>query len=73
MKFLSFRNCGHSNYSNWRKNKSEFKHIITAVNQSGLKESLKTLDLFNCSVDCSDLNIGDAEIVKLNAVTPTEE
>ena len=50
IKFLSFYNCGNTDYkarkSDWKTTPSSFKNIVEAISKSGLKDSLEQIDIY---------------------------
>ena len=70
--FLSFRWSGDSDSSNWKKYVDDYRNLIEAIRQSGLKDSVRTIDVFNCGVDVEESLIENVQIVELEKNPLTE-
>ena len=49
--YLSFRWFGYVSKKNWKSNPDGLSRIVKAISLSSLKDSLKTLDVYNWGVD----------------------
>ena len=49
--YLSFRWLGKNSGKNWKSNPDGLTRVVKAISLSSLKDSLKTLDVFNWGVD----------------------
>jgi hypothetical protein len=41
---------GYRTYSNWEENPLRFENIVKGIKQSGLKNSLKQIDIYQCGI-----------------------
>jgi hypothetical protein len=49
--FLSLMYCGHSSYGNsWGSHEHRFENIVKGIKNCGLKDSLKTIDVYECEI-----------------------
>jgi hypothetical protein len=48
--FLSLKYCGNSNNNSWGSHEHRFENIVKGIKNCGLKDSLKTIDVYECEI-----------------------
>jgi hypothetical protein len=48
--FLSLTYCGNSSHNSWGSHEHRFENIVKGIKNCGLKDSLKTIDVYNCEI-----------------------
>ncbi|CAI2362312.1 unnamed protein product [Moneuplotes crassus] len=55
LEYISLQYTGLSGYSEWRTYKNRIENIISAIKDTQLSDSLRTLNVYNCDLTASDI------------------
>uniref|UniRef100_A0A7S3KVP6 Uncharacterized protein n=1 Tax=Euplotes crassus TaxID=5936 RepID=A0A7S3KVP6_EUPCR len=62
IQYLSFQQSGYSSRSDWKSTPSKCKHILQAISESGLKDSLHTLNVNTCGLSVGEVKAFLSEV-----------